>query len=267
MLRDHRCTQNTILLATQNKMVDRLANSEANARRIGMVESCFGAAGQPLTIPGRVLIGEGVLTKLCRKKPKARQFFLFNDILVYGNIVIQKKKYNKQHIIPLENVTIDSIEDDGELRNGWLIKTPTKSFAVYAATATEKSEWMNHINKCVTDLLSKSGKVPSNEHAAVWVPDSEANICMRCQKVKFTPVSRRHHCRKCGFVVCGPCSDKRFLLPSQSSKPVRVCSFCYDLLSTGQLTATLPNRSEFYRGSLQSPRNLSDEDDDDDSSD
>lgn len=43
-----------------------------------------------------------------------------------------------------------------EFRNGWLIKTPTKSFAVYAATATEKSEWMAHINKCVSDLLRKS---------------------------------------------------------------------------------------------------------------
>ena len=41
---------------------------------------------------GRVLVGEGVLTKLCRKKPKPRQFFLFNDTLVYGNIVINKKK-------------------------------------------------------------------------------------------------------------------------------------------------------------------------------
>ena len=47
---------------------------------------------QPLLVPGRVLVGEGVLTKLCRKKPKPRQFFLFNDILVYGNIVINKKK-------------------------------------------------------------------------------------------------------------------------------------------------------------------------------
>lgn len=43
-------------------------------------------------MPGRVLVGEGVLTKMCRKKPKARQFFLFNDILVYGNIIINKKK-------------------------------------------------------------------------------------------------------------------------------------------------------------------------------
>jgi len=37
-------------------------------------------------------VGEGILTKMCRKKPKPRQFFLFNDTLVYGNIVINKKK-------------------------------------------------------------------------------------------------------------------------------------------------------------------------------
>lgn len=43
-----------------------------------------------------------------------------------------------------------------ELRNGWLICTASKSFAVYAATSTEKQEWMAHINKCIEDLLKKS---------------------------------------------------------------------------------------------------------------
>lgn len=86
-------------------------NSEANARRIQMVESCFGSSGEQLLIPGRVLVGEGVLTKMCRKRPKPRQFFLFNDILVYGNIIIGKKKYNKQHIIPLEEVQLQGLDD------------------------------------------------------------------------------------------------------------------------------------------------------------
>ena len=47
---------------------------------------------QPLSSSPRILVGEGVLTKVCRKKLKQRQFFLFSDILVYGNIVISKKK-------------------------------------------------------------------------------------------------------------------------------------------------------------------------------
>ncbi|GFS31758.1 pleckstrin homology domain-containing family F member 2 [Trichonephila inaurata madagascariensis] len=212
-------------------MVDRLVNSEANARRIATVENCFGANGQPLAIPGRVLVGEGVVTKMCRKKPKTRQFYLFNDILVYGNIVMDKKKFNKQHIIPLEEVKLENLEDDGILKNGWLIRTPTKSFAVYAATATEKTEWMVHINKCVEELLKKTGKKPSLEHAAVWIPDAEASICMHCRKTQFTVINRRHHCRKCGAVVCNPCSSKKFLLPAQSSKPLRVCLSCYDTLT------------------------------------
>ncbi|CAG2177628.1 unnamed protein product, partial [Oppiella nova] len=114
-------------------MVDRLMNSEANARRIQNVENCFGISGVPLAIQGRVLVGEGILTKGCRKKLKPRQVFLFNDILVYGSIIINKKKYNRQHIIPLENVKLDDLEDEDNLRYGWQIKTPTKSFNVYAA--------------------------------------------------------------------------------------------------------------------------------------
>ena len=33
-------------------------------------------------MPGRIFIREGMLWKVCRKGPKKRQFFLFNDILV-----------------------------------------------------------------------------------------------------------------------------------------------------------------------------------------
>ena len=79
--------------------------------------------------------------------------------------------------------------------------------------------------------MKKSGKKASESHAAVWVPDSEANTCMHCKKVQFTLVNRRHHCRKCGVVCCNPCSSKRFLLPAQSSKPLRVCMSCYDELA------------------------------------
>ena len=50
---------------------------------------------------------------------------------------------------------------------------------------------MAHIEKCIKDLLTKSGKKPASEHAAVWVPDSEANACMVCQKSQFNLVNRR----------------------------------------------------------------------------
>jgi pleckstrin homology domain-containing family F len=50
---------------------------------------------------------------------------------------------------------------------------------------------MAHINKCIEDLLRKSGKKAVEVHAAVWVPDSEANVCMHCKKTQFTVLNRR----------------------------------------------------------------------------
>ncbi|XP_006887889.1 PREDICTED: pleckstrin homology domain-containing family F member 1 [Elephantulus edwardii] len=216
-------------------MVDHLANTEINSQRIAAVESCFGASGQPLALPGRVLLGEGVLTKECRKKAKPRIFFLFNDILVYGSIVLSKRKYRSQHIIPLEEVTLEPLPETLEAKNRWMIKTTKKSFVVSAASLTERQEWISHIEECVRRQLLATGRQPSTEHAAPWIPDKATDICMRCTQTRFSALTRRHHCRQCGFVVCAECSRERFLLPRLSSKPLRVCSLCYRMLAAQKL--------------------------------
>ncbi|XP_031810266.1 pleckstrin homology domain-containing family F member 1 isoform X1 [Sarcophilus harrisii] len=209
------------------KMVDHLVNTEINSQRIAAVENCFGASGQPLALPGRVLLGEGILTKECRKKAKPRIFFLFNDILVYGSIVINKRKYSSQHIIPLEEVTLETLPNTWQAKNRWMIKTSKKSFVVSAASVSEREEWIRHIEECVRRQLRATGRPPTTEHAAPWIPDKATDICMRCTQTKFSALTRRHHCRKCGFVVCGDCSRERFLMPRLSSKPLRVCALCY----------------------------------------
>ena len=56
-------------------------------------------------VPGRVFIREGVLIKICRKGPKKRQFFLFNDVLIYGSI-ISRGYYSNQHILPVSSMTV-----------------------------------------------------------------------------------------------------------------------------------------------------------------
>jgi hypothetical protein len=91
-------------------------------------------------------------------------------------------------------------------------------------------------------------KRPVTDLAAVWVPDNEAQTCMHCLKVKFTPIQRRHHCRKCGAVVCAGCSNKRFLLPYQSDKPVRVCITCFEVLSN---SLTDKERSSLMQGDYE----------------
>lgn len=44
------------------------------------------------------------------------------------------------------------------------------------------------------------------EVAPVWVPDSQAPNCMKCE-ARFTFTKRRHHCRACGKVSCALSDD------------------------------------------------------------
>ncbi|TNM87339.1 hypothetical protein fugu_005560 [Takifugu bimaculatus] len=46
-------------------------------------------------------------------------------------------------------------------------------------------------------ILSKNRGTILGEVAPVWVPDAQAQVCMKCG-VKFTFTKRRHHCRACG---------------------------------------------------------------------
>lgn len=47
-----------------------------------------------------------------------------------------------------------------------------------------------------------------------WQPDSEVSNCPICGR-QFTWLFRRHHCRKCGRVVCNECSPHRITIPRQ----------------------------------------------------
>ena len=47
-----------------------------------------------------------------------------------------------------------------------------------------------------------------------WQPDHEVNDCPICKR-PFSFLFRRHHCRKCGRVVCNECSPHRITIPRQ----------------------------------------------------
>ena len=59
-----------------------------------------------------------------------------------------------------------------------------------------------------------------------WTDDS-VQQCERCSS-NFTLIKRRHHCRKCGSIVCQACSLNQLLIPNSPYKePVRVCVVCF----------------------------------------
>ncbi|KAG5358298.1 Zinc finger FYVE domain-containing protein 26 [Yarrowia sp. B02] len=79
---------------------------------------------------------------------------------------------------------------------------------------------------------------------AVWIPDDQASSCYCCQAT-FSLFNRRHHCRKCGNVVCNSCSTTKTRYPPNTyvvsppsqiflespHVPHRTCDSCVEGLS------------------------------------
>lgn len=65
-----------------------------------------------------------------------------------------------------------------------------------------------------------------------WIRDDEAASCMCCKISKaFSLLNRRHHCRRCGRVVCAECTRNRILLPElYNTLMVRCCNDCFSQL-------------------------------------
>eukprot|EP00440_Ansanella_granifera_P005377 gb/GFBE01005834.1/.p1 GENE.gb/GFBE01005834.1/~~gb/GFBE01005834.1/.p1 ORF type:complete len:609 (+),score=86.73 gb/GFBE01005834.1/:1-1827(+) len=64
--------------------------------------------------------------------------------------------------------------------------------------------------------------------ATQWVDDAATEVCMRCRaQFGFLQMRRKHHCRRCGKVVCSACSRTRQIVPEyHPSQPQRVCDAC-----------------------------------------
>nr|XP_045583880.1 uncharacterized protein LOC123746406 [Procambarus clarkii] len=60
-----------------------------------------------------------------------------------------------------------------------------------------------------------------------WVPDAEVRQCPVCEVAIFSMFCRRHHCRRCGRVVCSSCSRHKNVVQGYDNLLVRVCSECY----------------------------------------
>ncbi|XP_075888648.1 pleckstrin homology domain-containing family F member 2-like [Nelusetta ayraudi] len=210
--------------------MDSVAFDKKNTERIKAVESSF-ASGSPLSKPGRVLIGHGRLVKQCRRRPAPKVFFLFNDLLVYGSIIVSGRWHKKQKVIPLEDIQLQDMEDGDVMRNQWLIRTPAKSFFVSAATFDEKRAWMANIQSCQASLVQGATQRPASDYAVTWIPDGTSERCLRCF-AKFTVAVRRHHCRRCGFLVCDSCSKQKVVIRHISpTEKQRVCKLCHDEVS------------------------------------
>ena len=80
-------------------------------------------------------------------------------------------------------------------------------------------------------LLNDSAEPALGDVAPLWIPDERVTMCHLCAS-EFTITYRRHHCRACGKIVCGPCSANKAPLKYNSFRADRVCNECYEKLKS-----------------------------------
>jgi len=192
-----------------------------------------------LVIWGRFLVHEGELTKLCRKVPKRRYFFLFNDLLLYGEKMITDDiKIHRE--IRLTDGKVVNIPDTTKQKNALQVLSKEKSFLVWASSAEEKEEWVCKLKESEKTLMKfrrmganedqTDDETDTREFAPTWQNDDDSPFCPFCE-AKFTQIRRKHHCRNCGSLACARCSENKMTLRVGKDKKQRVCFKCFDLLS------------------------------------
>ncbi|KAI8607513.1 hypothetical protein BC830DRAFT_1158605, partial [Chytriomyces sp. MP71] len=83
----------------------------------------------------------------------------------------------------------------------------------------------------VGSLPNTLGFVTGEPSRAHWKPDTSTQYCENC-RTRFGLLTRRHHCRTCGGIFCGPCS-KHVIRLDQNAEPhpagvlSRICGDCH----------------------------------------
>ncbi|RLN06314.1 hypothetical protein BBJ28_00012463 [Nothophytophthora sp. Chile5] len=89
-----------------------------------------------------------------------------------------------------------------------------------------------------SERLEGSGEAGSDRRAArksakydvAWREDHASACCRVCFALFTTLSRRRHHCRICGELVCGACSQDQIALTDKFAVPRRACMACCELL-------------------------------------
>jgi len=209
-----------------------MKNSE-RMRKFFEIEKLFEGTqimGEELVQAHRNFVMEGPIMKQSRKEVQKRYMFLFSDVLVCGTMSHGRDKFEVTRQFGLESTRVIDIPNNAATENTFQIQGTEKSFLAIALTPKEKSEWMTALNSAIEEEIKRRGALSqlkeTTELAPVWVPDLDVTNCPVCDLL-FTVIHRKHHCRKCGKVVCSDCSKDRMWVPNMKEKKVRVCAVCF----------------------------------------
>ena len=107
-----------------------------------------------------------------------------------------------------------------------------KAENVARVMAAEEERSKGSVDSTTTDAEPMGGRRDRTHTTAdikaMWVPKKFAPVCQRCKVTKFSVLNWRHHCRRCGLVICGDCGCTKEQLPANFDVGGvhRVCRIC-----------------------------------------
>ncbi|XP_031236596.1 FYVE, RhoGEF and PH domain-containing protein 1 [Mastomys coucha] len=171
---------------------------------------------EDIVSPTKELIKEGHILKLSAKNgtTQDRYLILFNDRLLYcvPRLRLLGQKFSVRARIDVDGMELKESSNLNMPRT-FLVSGKQRSLELQARTEEEKKDWVQAIN---STLLKHEQTL-----------ETFKLLNSRCQEPFNSITKRRHHCKACGHVVCGKCSEFRARLIYDNNRSNRVCTDCY----------------------------------------
>ncbi|XP_043830292.1 FYVE, RhoGEF and PH domain-containing protein 1 isoform X2 [Dromiciops gliroides] len=221
---------------------------------------------EDIVSPANELIKEGHILKLSAKNgtTQDRYLILFNDRLLYcvPKLRLLGQKFSVRACIDVDGLELKE-SSNLNLPRTFLVSGKQRSLELQARTEEEKKDWIQAIHATLMkhertletfrllnsapreeeDTPPSSPNVDLGKRAPTPIREKEVTMCMCCQE-PFNPITkRRHHCKACGHVVCGKCSEFRARLVYDNNRSNRVCLDCYTALRGAQGPSPSPGQN------------------------
>ncbi|XP_049437037.1 FYVE, RhoGEF and PH domain-containing protein 1 isoform X2 [Epinephelus fuscoguttatus] len=278
---DHRDAQKSLeLIATAAEHSNAAIRKMERMRKLLKVYELLGGE-EDIVNPTNELIKEGHILKLSNKNgtTQDRYLILFNDRLLYcvPKLRLIGQKYGVRARIDVDGMELKETSSAAVPRT-FLVSGKQRSLELQARTEEEKKDWIQaiqatiqrheqtvdsfrHLNCSLRDDESTPPHSPScvelGKRAPTPIREKEVTLCMKCQEPFNSITKRRHHCKACGHVVCGKCSEFRARLSYDNNRTNRVCVDCYAMLvGVCPSPATLSSSTQRRRSILEKQASL-----------
>ncbi|XP_059190052.1 FYVE, RhoGEF and PH domain-containing protein 1 [Centropristis striata] len=278
---DYRDAQKSLeLIATAAEHSNAAIKKMERMRKLLKVYELLGGE-EDIVNPTNELIKEGHILKLSNKNgtTQDRYLILFNDRLLYcvPKLRLIGQKYGVRARIDVDGMELKETSSAAVPRT-FLVSGKQRSLELQARTEEEKKDWIQaiqvtiqrheqtvdsfrHLNCSLRDDESTPPHSPScvelGKRAPTPIREKEVTLCMKCQEPFNSITKRRHHCKACGHVVCGKCSEFRARLSYDNNRTNRVCVDCYAMLvGASPSPATLSSSTQRRRSILEKQASL-----------